>query len=264
MLLWAKILVKAEGRERPSIVNILSGSRRYELHIRWELPPWVAGVFPSKGVDTGLQNQEGDEWSKRAAQGACSGRKQSINDGLKRTSGVRNGKSGWGLFNHTKSERGTTAQDPRMGCDPIVEGYRCKGSDSPKGRIRLDSGLEAVSDGLSPSAHQITLKPKDMGSLKGSGSKAHVSGLGRLEEAGSSLNIKPRALVGLSYNRREEKECVLALSNTGDELADLRYDHSQFLPSTSSPFVSDRLHPSEEFFGQGGGCEKFRGYAANK
>ena len=67
-----------------------------------------------------------------------------------------------------------------MGCDPIVEGYRCKGSDSPEGRIRLDSGLEAVSDGLSPSAHQITLKPKDMGSLKGSGSKAHVSNLGLL------------------------------------------------------------------------------------
>ena len=66
VLLWASILVKAEGRERPSTVNILSGSRSYELQIWWELPPWVAGVFLSKGVDTGLQHQEGDEWSKRA------------------------------------------------------------------------------------------------------------------------------------------------------------------------------------------------------
>ena len=75
MLLWARILVKAEGRERPSTVNILSGSRSYELHIWWELPPWVAGVFPSKGADTGMQNQEGDEWSLHAVQGLCSGRK---------------------------------------------------------------------------------------------------------------------------------------------------------------------------------------------
>ena len=166
-----------------------------------------------------------------------------------------NGKSDLGLFNHTKSGRGTAARDPRMGCDPIVEGYQCKGPNSPEGRIRLNSGLEAVSDGLSPSAHH--LKPKDMGSLKGSGSKTHVSGPGRLEEAGSSLNIKPRALVGLSYNRRGGKERVLTLSNTGDELADLRYDQSQFLLSTSSPSISDRLHPSRAFFSQGGGCEKF-------
>ena len=38
VLLWARILVKAEGRERPSTVNILSGSRSYELQIWWELP----------------------------------------------------------------------------------------------------------------------------------------------------------------------------------------------------------------------------------
>ena len=48
VLLWARIFVKAEGRERPSTVNILSGLRSYELQIWWELPPWVARVFPSK------------------------------------------------------------------------------------------------------------------------------------------------------------------------------------------------------------------------
>ena len=66
VLLWARILVKAEGRERPSTVNILSGSRSYELQIWWELPPWVARVFPSKGADTGMQNQEEDKWSSRS------------------------------------------------------------------------------------------------------------------------------------------------------------------------------------------------------
>ena len=84
--------------------------------------------------------------------------------------------------------------------------------------------LEASLDGLSLLAHQITLKPKDMGSSKGLGSKAHASGSRRLEEVGSSFNTKPRALVGLSYNKRGGKERVLDLSNTGDDLADLRYD----------------------------------------
>ena len=257
VLLWARNLVQVEGRERQSTINILSGSRSYELQIWWELPPWVVGVFPSKGVDTGMQNQEGDEWSLRIAQGACNGRKQGINDDLKRISGVGNAKSDLGLVDHTKGGRRTAARDPRMGCDPIVEGYRCKGSDSLEGRICLEFGLKVVLDGLSPSTHQ--LKPKGMRLLNGSGSKAHVSIPGRLEEDGSSFNFKPRALVGLPYNIRGRKERVLVLSNTGDDFADLRYDQSQFLPSTSSPSVSDRLLPLGEFFGQGGGCEKFGG-----
>ena len=134
VLLWARILVKEEGRERLSTVNILLGSRSYELQIWWELSPWIVGVFHSKGVDTGPQHQEGDEWSKRATQGACSGRKQSINDGLKSTSSVGEGKSCLGLFDHTKTERGAMLQDPRMGCDPIVEGT------DVKGRIHLRGG----------------------------------------------------------------------------------------------------------------------------
>ena len=145
--------MKAEGRERPSIVNILSGSRSYELQIWWELPPWAAGVFPSKGADIGMQNQEEDEWSLRAVQGACSGRKQGIDDDLKRLSVVGNGKSALGLVNHTKGEGRTTARVSRMGGDPIGEGDRSKGSSSTGGRIRLVSGLEDVSDGesISPS-----------------------------------------------------------------------------------------------------------------
>ena len=62
VLLWARILVKAGGKERPNTVNILSGSRSYELHIWWELSPWVVGVFPAKGADNSMQNQEEDVW----------------------------------------------------------------------------------------------------------------------------------------------------------------------------------------------------------
>ena len=257
VLLWARILVKAEGRERLSTVNIISGSRSYKLQIWWELPPWVAGVFPSKGADTGMQNQEEDEWSSRAVQGACSGRKQGIDDDLKRLSAVGNGKSVLGLVDLTKGAGRTAARVPRMGSDPIGEGYRSKGLGSIGGRIRLVSGLEEVSDALSPSAHQLKSKVKCI--LNGSGPMAHVLGPGRLEEDGSSFNLITRAPVSLPYNRRGGKERVLALSNTGDEFVELRYDQSQSRPSTSSPSVSYRLLPSGEFFGQEGGCEKFGG-----
>ena len=255
VLSWARILVKAEGRERPSTVNILSGSRSYELQIWWELSPWVVGVFPSKGADIGVQNQEEDEWRLRVFQGACSGRQKGIDDDVKSLSAVGNRNSALGLVDHTKGEGITATQVPRMSGDLIRKGHRSKGSGTTGGRIRLVSGLEDVSDGPSPSAQQI--KPKVRCLLNGSGPKAHVSGSERLEEDGSSFKFISRASVGLHYNRRGEEERVLALSNTGDDFADLRYDQSQLLPSTSSPSVSDRLFPLGEFFGQEGGCEKY-------
>ena len=257
VLSWARILVKAEGRERPSTVNILSGSRSYELQICWELQPWVAGVFPSKGADIGVQNQEKDEWRLRAVQGACSGRQKGIDDDVKRLSGVGNGNSALGLVDHTKGEGRIAAQVPRMGSDLIRKGHRSKGSGTTGGRICLCYGLEDVSNGPSPSAQKI--KPKVRCLLNGSGPKAHVLGSERLEEDGSSFKSISRVLVGLHYNRREEEKRVLVLSNTGDDFGNLRYDQSQLLPSTSSPSISDRLFPLGEFFGQEGGCKKYGG-----
>ena len=69
VFLWARILVKVEGKERPSTINILSGSRSYEFQLWWELPSWVARVFPSKEVEPGLQHQGGDKCSKHVVQG---------------------------------------------------------------------------------------------------------------------------------------------------------------------------------------------------
>ena len=43
---WARLLIKVEGKSRPSVVNILEGSRSFELQIWWEIPPWVTGVYP--------------------------------------------------------------------------------------------------------------------------------------------------------------------------------------------------------------------------
>ena len=88
---------------------------------------------------------------------------------------------------------------------------------------------------------------------------AHVSSPGRLKEDGFSFNLISRAPMSLPYNRRGGKERVLALSNKGDEFAELRYDQSRSFPFTSSPSVSYQLLPLGEFFGQEDGCEKFGG-----
>ena len=84
---------------------------------------------------------------------------------------------------------------------------------------------------------------------------AHVSGLRRLVEDRPSLSPISRAPVSLPYNRRVKQERVFALSNTGYDFVELRYDQSHYLPSTSlpstsSPFVS---------FSKEGGCEMFGG-----
>ena len=36
---WARMLIKSEGKSRPSTINILEGPRSYELQIWWEIPP---------------------------------------------------------------------------------------------------------------------------------------------------------------------------------------------------------------------------------
>ena len=59
---WARILVRLKEMVRPSTVNILAGSRSYELQIWWELPPWVAEVYPLKmEAGKGLQKR----WERR-------------------------------------------------------------------------------------------------------------------------------------------------------------------------------------------------------
>ena len=43
---WARMLINSVGKSRPSAVNILEGSRSFELQIWWEIPPWLADVYP--------------------------------------------------------------------------------------------------------------------------------------------------------------------------------------------------------------------------
>ena len=59
---WARILIKTTGKSRPSVVNILEGPRSFELQIWWEIPPWVAEVYPVRSrAATKNLNEEEDE-----------------------------------------------------------------------------------------------------------------------------------------------------------------------------------------------------------
>ena len=71
---WARILVRLKEMARPSTVNILAGLRSFKLQIWWELPPWVAGVYPSKmEASPGMQKLwEEDEYNWLVAKGASS------------------------------------------------------------------------------------------------------------------------------------------------------------------------------------------------
>ena len=64
---WARLLVKTEGKVRPSTVNILEGPRSYELQIWWEILPWVTGVYPAASRGAEKFPEEEDEVVARAA-----------------------------------------------------------------------------------------------------------------------------------------------------------------------------------------------------
>ena len=64
---WARMLIKSEGKARPSTVNILEGLRSYELQIWWEFPPWVTGVYPAVSRSAEKDPKEEDEVLARAA-----------------------------------------------------------------------------------------------------------------------------------------------------------------------------------------------------
>ena len=254
VLLWARILVKAEGQERPSTVNILAGSRSYEIHIWWEVPPWVAEVVPSKEADIRMQNKEEDEWCSRADHGAWWERKKGTDGDGKGISTLGNGESNYGTGKAVKGAGGTAHRAPWRGVDPMGEEVCSKGWDSKKGRMRMGSRLKEVTDGPSPQTQQ--LKTTRGCCSSGSGPRAHVLEPGRLKEDekdGSSLNLISKEPENLPYKRRAEKESGLTLSNSGGDFAVVRYVQAQSFSSTSSPSISDRLLPSGEFFGQEGG-----------
>ena len=47
-LLWARILVKMKGSDRPTYVILQAGARSYEIQLWWEIQPRVTEVYPSR------------------------------------------------------------------------------------------------------------------------------------------------------------------------------------------------------------------------
>ena len=63
---WARILVKTTGSPRPSTINILEGSRSFELQIWWEVRPWVTDVYPVYARAAAKSPKEEDDGEARA------------------------------------------------------------------------------------------------------------------------------------------------------------------------------------------------------
>ena len=64
---WARMLIKSVGKSRPSAVNILEGSRSFELQIWWEIPPWLANVYPVCSSAEAENPKEEEDGGARAA-----------------------------------------------------------------------------------------------------------------------------------------------------------------------------------------------------
>ena len=62
-LQWARLLVRVEGRDFPSSVQLVEGSGCYSMQLWWEVQPWYSQVMPAgsgcrKG-DTEIEDEEG-------------------------------------------------------------------------------------------------------------------------------------------------------------------------------------------------------------
>ena len=60
-VIWARILVRVEGKTRPSMIHIQAGARSYELHVWWELPPWCSRVFSSRNYRAPASQRQEEE-----------------------------------------------------------------------------------------------------------------------------------------------------------------------------------------------------------
>ena len=218
------------------------------------MPPWVAEVVSSKEADFRMQNKEEDEWCSRADHGAWWERKKGPDGDGKGSSTLGNGESNIGASKAVKDAGGTAHRAPWRGADPMGEGECSKGWDSKMGRMQMGPRWKELIDGPSPQ----TQKQKMITGCcsNGSGPRAHALEPGKSKENekdGASLNLISKKQENLPYERREGKESGLTLSNSGGDVAMVRYEHSQSISSTYSPSISDRLPPAGEFFGQESG-----------
>ena len=80
---WARMLIKSASKSRPSAINILEGLRSFELQIWWEIPPWVAVVYPVSSSVEAKNLKEEEEGVARVAMRVGVPRPSSNDDGQK-------------------------------------------------------------------------------------------------------------------------------------------------------------------------------------
>ena len=72
-LRWARILVKQDRKEKPSLANLLAGARSYELQLWWEIQPRVTEVYPNRcSFRNFMADSRGEEEERTRALGRVS------------------------------------------------------------------------------------------------------------------------------------------------------------------------------------------------
>ena len=222
---WVRILVRIREAVKPSTVNILAGSRSYELQIWWELSPWVAEVYPSKmEVEEGLQKwREEDEHRRRVAKGASSGPTHVKTDG-------RTGMTG---ELKTVQSFGVTAPSPRKASD--------HGSRFEQVIPTEELSSKAEPDGLGSAVAGPTPL---VGELRPNGAITNVLG------PDSQPDPKPK-----DHSKIKATSPYLLRKNLIRANDDDSYSHTKPLHSHNSSSCLDRFFQLEEPFGHRGTVE---------
>ena len=229
---WVRILVRIRETVRPSTVNILAGSRSYELQIWWELSPWVAEVYPSKmEVEEGLQKRkEEDEHRWRVTKGASSGPAHIKTDGRTGMTGERKAVQSFGV----------TALSPRKASD--------HGSSLEQRHVMLELSSKAETEGLDSAVAGST---PIAGDIRPNGAIV-TNCLGR----DSQLDPKPK-----DHSKQKAtppyllKTTLIRANDSQKSCADDRNSHTKPLSSPSSSSCLDRIFQLEKSFGYEGTVE---------
>ena len=230
---WVRILVRLQETMRPSTVNILAGSRSYELQIWWELSSWVAEVYPSKmEVAEGVQKRrEEDEYNWRVSKGASSRSDHIKADWRAGTTGE--------LMGRQSSD--AAARFPRKASDHDI-GCRVE-QENPT----VDISSNAGPDGLSPAG--VGSSPIEVSEYRPNGVLTLSNGLGP-----GSPSV-PRPNDGSQNKARSpslQKTKLIRATDSHTSSAEERYSHPMTLYSPTSSFCLDRLPHLEESLGHGG------------
>ena len=249
----ARILVRLKGMARPNTVNILVGSRSYELQIWWELPPWVAWVYMSKmEAVAGIQKlREEDECSRCMAKGAYSRLAHTKLDFSVGRDGDLTGMKVCDPLSHANATPRAMARSPRSSLDLLGTSVE----DSFPSRARSvclsssPSALESLKEaGPSPSKGGVC---RSMSLIPFNPRKCCVSGLGRLEFGRPKMVPKetfraPSSLPKMILVRAKDLDFSTACSCVEE-----RYCLPSMLNLSPSSSILDQIPPLEEFLVRG-------------